>query len=150
MSQVNGWKLTSRMVRKLPRALADMPSLSSRILIVDPDSAFVGELASFFASEDYYLIAAETGQDALEMARDESFDAIICEYRLEGMGGLALIAELRKLNSRLPIVMVTKNPGSQTAIEAIKSGAYDFISKPAAPQEIRKVISEAIAASRRA
>ena len=63
--------------------------------------------------------------------------------------GLALTAELQRMNSRIPVIVIAKNPGSNTAIEAIKAGAYDFLAKPVEPNEIQKVLSEAIAASRR-
>ncbi|NNE93202.1 MAG: sigma-54-dependent Fis family transcriptional regulator, partial [Verrucomicrobiales bacterium] len=122
---------------------------STRLLVVDPDRKQVSEFGSMLAQEDCYLVAAESGTEALELARHESFDLVICEFRLEGIGGLALIAEFQRKDPHLPVVMVTKNPGSNTAIEAIKSGAYDFLAKPVDPDELRKVVREAVAASRR-
>ena len=126
-----------------------MPRPSSRILIVDSDVDHIGDLGRFFANENYYLVSAKSGDEALDLAQQQSFDAVICEYRLEGLGGLALTAELQRMNSRIPVIVIAKNPGSNTAIEAIKAGAYDFLAKPVEPNEIQKVLSEAIAASRR-
>ena len=122
---------------------------SARLLIVDPDPDQFAELGRVFADTDWYLASAATGTEAVDRAQNERFDAVICEFRLEGIGGLNLISELQKSNSKLPVVILTGKSDSRTAIEAIKAGAYDFLAKPADAAELKKTVSEAIQASRR-
>jgi len=89
------------------------------------------------------------GEQALERIDSDHFDAVITEHQLEKITGLALIVALQKRFPRLPVVVVTEDSGSAEAIEAIKAGAYDFLPKPIDGDEIRKVLGEAITASRR-
>lgn len=119
---------------------------SARLLIIDADPASIEEMGRVFAREDYYLVTCRDGEQAADLANSEAFDAVVGDY--ESCGPL-LLPTFRKKHSRLPVIIMSGDPGSRVAIESIKAGAYDFLAKPAEPEELRHSVAEAIAASRR-
>ena len=127
-----------------------MSSRSARLLIADPDPKSVEQLTAAFSRDDCYLVTCSSVDEALELSQTEAFDAVICDVVLTANhGGRRLVTDLRKLRPKLPVIAMAENPGSGTAIEAIKSGAYDFLPKPVETDELKRVVSEAIAAARR-
>ncbi|MCB1086497.1 MAG: sigma-54-dependent Fis family transcriptional regulator [Verrucomicrobiae bacterium] len=128
-----------------------MSSRSARILIADPDPAFVDVLSGAFARDDCYLVASADLDEALEWSRTESFDVMICDAALDPIGkGLpAMIARIKKARPKLPVIATSSSGDSGDTIEAIKAGAYDYLPKPIEVEELRRVVLEAIAAARR-
>lgn len=127
-----------------------MSSDSSRLLIVNPDLDSVETLTDVFARDDCFLVTSRDSGEALDLARSESFDAAICDSSRTGKhDGLSLVAELRRCLPKLPVIATAANSGSETAIEAIKGGAYDFLPQPIEAEELRRVVADAIAAARR-
>lgn len=129
-----------------------MPTRSARLLIADSDPVAVDRLSAAFAREDCYLVTCRTGGEAMELCQTETFDAVICDTAISGSAGagsIPLLSELRRARPKLPVIATAENPGSGTAIEAIKAGAYDFLPKPVEAEELRRVVDEAIAAARR-
>lgn len=116
---------------------------------MEPDPVSVGRLVSALERHDYYLQVVADGELALERIDSDHFDAVIAEYQLQKVSGAGLIVALQKRLPRLPVLIVAGDSGSAAAIEAIKAGAYDFLPKPINGDEIRKVLGEAITASRR-
>ena len=125
-----------------------MSSRSARILIADPDPAFVDVLSGAFARDDCYLVASAELDEALEWSRTESFDVMICDAALDPIGkGLpAMIARIKKARPKLPVIATSSSGDSGDTIEAIKAGAYDYLPKPVEVEELRRVVLEAIAA----
>lgn len=117
-------------------------------MIADPDSASIDRISAAFSRDDCYLVACGTAEEALELGRTESFDAVVCDGSLGGPR-TPLVSQLRKIRPRLPVIATSGDSGSSAAIESIKAGAYDFLPKPVETDELRRIVSEAIAASRR-
>ncbi len=92
---------------------------------------------------------AKTGPEGAERVRDGRYEAVISEFRLEGLGGLKVLHEIRALRPRLPVILLSGHGGSDTAIEAIKAGAYDWLLKPADLEEVREVLTKAVTDARR-
>ncbi|MEM6911842.1 MAG: sigma-54 dependent transcriptional regulator [Verrucomicrobiota bacterium] len=115
-----------------------------RILIVDGQEKDAARTAALLAPLGAECQVVSDGQEAAERAVQEKFDAVITEYRLEGLGGLALLHHIHKRKPRLPLIVLTSGGGSHTAIEAIKLGAYDFLAKPAEAEELQEIVADAI------
>lgn len=128
-----------------------MSQRSARILIADPEAESVDRISAAFAREDCYLVTCDSADEALEWSRTETFDAVICDADLDpnAAGQPTLVARLRKARPKLPVIATSRDAASGTAIEAIKAGAYDFLPKPVEVDELRRVVTEAIAAARR-
>jgi len=119
------------------------------VMILDRDHEAAASTATALGSLGVKIEVVVDGAEGLRRAREENPAAVVVGYRLEGIGGLQVIKELSHTHARLPVVMLTGDGTSNIAIEAIKAGAYDFLTKPADPEELREVVTRAIESSRR-
>jgi two-component system, NtrC family, response regulator HydG len=101
-----------------------------RILVVDDEPAARSGLERILAGEGYLVESASNGGEAIECAKREAFDAVITDLRMPGMSGIALIGELRELHPHLPVVVATAFGDVQSAVEAMRAGADDYVTKP--------------------
>ncbi len=102
----------------------------SRILIVDDEAAIRSALKEVLEYEGFIIAEAADGEAALKMVLKESFDLIFCDIKMPKLDGLDFLSELKKEEIQVPVVMITGHGTIDTAVEAIKRGAYDFIQKP--------------------
>ena len=99
----------------------------AKILIIDDERAIRNTLKDILEQEEYTVSVAENGITGVEMAQKEAFDLIYTDIKMPGMDGMEV---LEKLNGVCPIVMISGHGNIETAVEAIKKGAFDFIEKP--------------------
>jgi two-component system nitrogen regulation response regulator NtrX len=102
----------------------------SKILIVDDEAAIRSALKEVLEYEGFTISEAPDGETALKMVLKESFDLIFCDIKMPKLDGLDFLSELKKEDIQVPVVMITGHGTIDTAVEAIKRGAYDFIQKP--------------------
>lgn len=102
----------------------------SKILIVDDEAAIRSALKEVLEYEGHVISEAPDGESALNMVLKESFDLIFCDIKMPKLDGLDFLSELKKEEILIPVVMITGHGTIDTAIEAIKRGAFDFIQKP--------------------
>lgn len=102
----------------------------SKILIVDDEAAIRSALKEVLEYEGFSISEAPDGETALKMVLKESFDLIFCDIKMPKLDGLDFLSELKKEEIQVPVVMITGHGTIDTAVEAIKRGAYDFIQKP--------------------
>jgi DNA-binding NtrC family response regulator len=118
-------------------------SESFRILIVD-DNREIRIILEEYLKEDWYLAeGAGTGGEALEKHRETPFDLIITDLNMPGMTGLELIKEISKEESTTEFIIITGYASLDSAIEAVKAGAFDYIVKPFRIEELKVVIKNA-------
>lgn len=102
----------------------------SKILIVDDEAAIRSALKEVLEYEGFTISEASDGEMALKMILKETFDLIFCDIKMPKLDGLDFLSELKKEEIQVPVVMITGHGTIDTAVEAIKRGAYDFIQKP--------------------
>jgi DNA-binding NtrC family response regulator len=102
----------------------------SKILIVDDEAAIRSALKEVLEYEGFSISEAPDGETALKIVMKESFDLIFCDIKMPKLDGLDFLSELKKEEIHVPVVMITGHGTIDTAVEAIKRGAYDFIQKP--------------------
>ena len=102
----------------------------SKILIVDDEAAIRSALKEVLEYEGFTISEAPDGETALKMVLKESFDLIFCDIKMPKLDGLDFLSELKKEEINVPVVMITGHGTIDTAVEALKRGAYDFIQKP--------------------
>ena len=102
----------------------------SKILIVDDEAAIRSALKEVLEYEGFSISEAPDGETALKMVMKESFDLIFCDIKMPKLDGLDFLSELKKEEINVPVVMITGHGTIDTAVEALKRGAYDFIQKP--------------------
>jgi two-component system nitrogen regulation response regulator NtrX len=102
----------------------------ARILIVDDDAAIRSSLQRILEYEEYDVRAAESGEAALQALADRRFDLALLDVKMPGMDGLELLERVKRTHADLVCIMVSGHGTVQTAVEATKLGAFDFLEKP--------------------
>ncbi len=110
--------------------------IPKRILIVDDEESFRHMLSVILIKEGYEVEASSNGEEGLQKAAASPFDQILCDIRMPHMDGLEFLREIKKTGAEATIIMMSAYGTMDTAIEAMKLGAYDYISKPFKPDEI--------------
>lgn len=111
-----------------------------RILIVDDEPDTCDTLCDILKDEGYQPIAVQSAEDALEELKRKIFDIIIADIRLPEMDGIELLKETRKINPEMLSMIITGYPSMESSIEAMKAGAYDYITKPLSLDAIKLTI----------
>ena len=110
--------------------------VSKRILIVDDEESFRHMLSVILVKEGYEVETSANAEEGLRKAAVSVFDQILCDIRMPGMDGLAFLREIKKTEIEATIIVMSAYGTVDIAIEAMKLGAYDYISKPFKPDEI--------------
>jgi len=121
-----------------------MSQSGSKILIIDGDTEAAEQLADALRVQGYKCELASTGDDGLDRVRRGGIHTVIFDYEVEGISGVELIKELHSKSSLLPIIALSSHQASQSAIEAVKAGAYDFLPKPVEMEELLDVLKQAV------
>jgi DNA-binding NtrC family response regulator len=112
-----------------------------RVLVVDDDSQMGELLGELLTSWRYEVLTARTGPQAIELVKSQLFDAALVDIRMPEMDGMKLLREIKRYNSAIEVVMMTGYPEVSTAVEALKEGAYDYLTKPLIPDEIHHLMT---------
>ena len=123
-------------------------STNAAILVIDDEEIMREILEALLTREGYSVRLAASAEEGLELARSLPFDAAIVDLMLPGMDGLAALEELRKINEDVPIVMITAFASVETAIAAMKRGAFDYVTKPFKNDEVLIVLRNAVERNR--
>ncbi|MFT6280976.1 MAG: DNA-binding NtrC family response regulator [Salibacteraceae bacterium] len=102
----------------------------SKILIVDDERAIRRALREILEFEEFEVDEAENGKIGLDMAKAENYDIIFCDIKMPEMDGMEVLDGLQKANVESPVIMISGHGNIETAVVAIKKGAFDFIEKP--------------------
>ncbi|MBI3625239.1 MAG: sigma-54-dependent Fis family transcriptional regulator [Candidatus Rokubacteria bacterium] len=116
----------------------------ARILVVDDERSMREVLFSMLKNEGYDVAVAEGGEAAIEAVRRETFDAIITDVRMPKVDGLQVLKATKELSPSTVVIMITAFGSSETAVEAMKLGAYDYITKPFKYDEVTLNIKRAL------
>jgi putative nucleotidyltransferase with HDIG domain len=114
---------------------------SSSILVVDDEPQIRSLLEEFLTSSGYTVRVAEDGMQALQLLQRESFNGILTDLKMAKLGGMELLRAIKPIYPNLPVVMITGYPSVEIAVEAMKEGAADFITKPLRLDELRLVLT---------
>ena len=100
------------------------------LLVVDDDDALRGMLRELFEEEGYRVWDAPTAEAALELTRDRELDVVLSDVNMPGKSGIELVGELRRVRPEAPVVLMTAFASVASAVEAMRAGAFDYITKP--------------------
>ena len=115
-----------------------------RILVVDDEEDIRRVFQDFFTMLGYQVVTAESGRDALGKFVPGEFDCVLCDLVMPEMNGMEFLRELRARDERVAFLMITGHPSVETALDAIKAGAYDYITKPVSLEDVRFKIERAM------
>jgi two-component system response regulator PilR (NtrC family) len=114
------------------------------ILVIDDEEIMREILEALLSREGYQVRLAASGEEGIELARSIPFDAAVVDVMMPGLDGIATLEELRKLDDDLPVLMITAFASVETAIAAMKRGAFDYITKPFKNDEVLVVVRNAV------
>ena len=118
------------------------------VLVVDDEKNMRLSLKTVLADERYTVRAIESAEEALSLLEREEFFMVITDARLGGMSGYDFMARIRGHWPDLPVLMITAYATPKLAVEAIKAGAVDYLSKPFAPEELLQAMAFRTASNR--
>jgi DNA-binding NtrC family response regulator len=118
--------------------------MKGKILIVDDELVVRDSLGKWFTSEGYTARPVGSGREALEAIQQTEYDIALIDIKMPGMDGMELQARLREADADLTVIIMTGYAAVDTAVQALKMGAYDYITKPVDPDELSHLVSNAL------
>src|SRR2546427_9388371 len=122
--------------------------LKPKILLIEDDTGIAGGLKKELQVEGYEVAVAGRGDNGLAQAKEQPFDVVITDLKMPGLSGLELVERLHAVKPKLPILLMTAFGTTETAIEATKRGAYDYLLKPFDMAELLDLVSKSVACNR--
>src|SRR2546428_3965016 len=116
----------------------------SRVLVVDDDSGMLASLRGLFRSRGQEALVARSGQEALDQLA--GVDAVVTDFAMPGMDGVQLVQAIHERDESLPVILLTAHGSERVAVQAMKSGAYDYLTKPFDAEEFSVVVDRALEA----
>src|SRR5512133_3813362 len=113
------------------------------VLIVDDESSMRHLLSVILTERGYEARAVSTGEDALRELAARDYDLVLTDVRMPGMGGLALLKEIQRAQPDLMVIVMSAYGSHEAAVEAMKAGAYDYLSKPFKPDDVVLLLRKA-------
>lgn len=117
--------------------------MKASILIIDDDPYIITLLENYFKREGYKTYTSYKGKPALKLLHSERIDVVLCDIRLPDIEGIQLLKYIRKLSPETVVIMMTAYAEIRAAVESIKAGAFEYVTKPVLPDEISDIVRRA-------
>lgn len=119
-----------------------------KLLLIDDEADMHYSFRRIFAADDLELSTASSGEEGLRLIPQVKPDLVLMDIRMAGLSGLETLSRIRMMDGRLPVILMTAHGTTQTAIEAMKLGAYDYLLKPFDVPKLKEIVFGALRASR--
>ncbi len=114
------------------------------LLVVDDEPIAVRNLERVLAKDGYDVATASSGQSALRQLRQKTFDVVLTDLKMEKVDGMQVLRRCKEIDPDVEVILITGYAAIDTAIEAVKQGAYHYLPKPFKLDEVRKIVGEAV------
>ena len=118
--------------------------MKPKILVVDDDLSLRKMLEAVLTDDGYDVKEADDGHSAIEAVEDQFYDLILMDIRMARMGGIEALKQIKKLSPGIPVILMTAYASVETAREALKSGAFDYLTKPLDIDELKLIVHRAL------
>ena len=115
----------------------------SRILIIDDDVDMCSLLSRYLQRKGFEVDSAHNGAKGIAKVKESNFDVVLCDFRLGDKEGSQVLREIKAINPATVVIIMTGYSDIKIAVDVIKAGAFDYITKPLIPDEVLNVISKA-------
>ena len=115
-----------------------------KLLVVDDEPSVRDSLIKWFREAGYEVATAENASDALTRLADQSWDAALVDIKIHAADGIELQRRMREIDPELLVILMTGDAAVKTAVAALKSGVYDYVTKPLDPDEIAHLVKKAL------
>ncbi len=119
-----------------------------RLLVIDDESVALRNLVDVFEHGSYEVVACQGGECALDALQTQQFDVVLTDLRMQGVDGMAILGHVRALGQETQVIVVTGYAAIESAIEAMRRGAYHYLAKPYRLEEVREVVRGAAEVAR--
>ena len=123
--------------------------MTNTVLVVDDESVLAGAMGDYLGRHGYAVNVKSSGEDALKVIDHEPPDIVVLDYRLPRMDGLEVLRKIKEARPEVEVIMLTAHGSVESAVEAMKLGAFDFLNKPVDLEELRLVVAKALESMRR-
>ncbi len=117
---------------------------ASHILVIDDEEIIRNLLTDVLAEAGYEVTAVASAEEALKRVKEIPFEVVITDLKMPGMDGIEVLRKVKKVDSDISVIVITGYATVETAVEAMREGAYDYLSKPFNMAEIRIVVGKAV------
>jgi two-component system nitrogen regulation response regulator NtrX len=118
--------------------------MKPRVLVIDDEAAIRDSLRMILEYEDYQFVGASSGQEGIALVQRERPDLVMLDIKMPGMDGIEVLKKLHAMDETLPVVMISGHGTTATAVEAIRSGAIDFLDKPLSSERVIVTLQNAL------
>src|SRR5271154_2128992 len=116
----------------------------TRILIIDDDVDMCSLLSRYLQRKGFEVDSAHNGAKGIAKVKESKFDVVLCDFRLGDKEGSQVLREIKAINPATVVIIITGYSDIKTAVDVIKAGAFDYITKPLIPDEVLNVINRAL------
>ncbi|NOX88589.1 MAG: sigma-54-dependent Fis family transcriptional regulator, partial [Calditrichaeota bacterium] len=114
-----------------------------RILVIDDEPSQIISIKTFLKRRQYQVFTAQSGKEGLEILRNHPIDMVLTDYRMPDISGLNVVREAQKINPEIPVVVITAYSQIEEAVQVMKEGAFDYLSKPIDLDALEMLIKKA-------
>jgi two-component system NtrC family response regulator len=114
-----------------------------RILLIDDEPAQITSIKSFLKRRSYTILTASSGEEGLSFIDDGNVDLVFTDFRMPDMNGLEVVQNIKNLNPEIPVVVITAFSDTKDAVQVMKEGAFDYLSKPVDLDELELLVAKA-------
>ncbi len=114
------------------------------ILIIDDDEAIRDSCSQALKKDGYKVKTAKDGMEGLRLFKEESFQVVLLDLRLPGADGMEVLSKIKEENPETPVIIITAYASIESAVEAMKRGAFNYLAKPFSPEELRVITRKAL------
>ena len=118
--------------------------MKGKLLIVDDERNILRVISATLKKEGYEVEVARTGEEALDKFSANHADLVVTDFKLPGMSGVDLLSSIKSINPDVPVIMLTAYGTIERVVEAMKRGAFNYLTKPVNPDELVAVVKEAM------
>ncbi|MGE5839192.1 MAG: response regulator [Deltaproteobacteria bacterium] len=115
-----------------------------RVLVIDDEQIVLNSVHKILGQGDYDVEATLSGRQGLELALEKSYDVVLTDVRMEDMGGMLILRDIKKAKPSMPVIIITGYANVQSAKQAMKLGAAEYIEKPFTPDQLLKAVKTAV------
>jgi len=117
--------------------------IGAKVLLVDDEVVFTTNVSKILSNRGYRVTAVNSGNDAIRVLEESNFDIVILDLKMPGLSGIETLKEIKKLGLFTETLILTGHGSIDTALEAIKLGAYDYLTKPCEIDDLLTKIEDA-------
>src|SRR3989338_7191044 len=133
-----------RGLEKIPEGMEDEKTINAKILVVDDEDTLRNMLTDVLVEEGYEVFAAPNGEEAVKKLREEYFELVITDIMMPGLNGIGVLKAAKEIEPGTDIIVMTGYASVETAVESMRLGASDYITKPFNIDQIKIVVSRTL------